>query len=101
MPNGIELDEFGHRKLPVDTNTPVEEKSKEDPPSTMIEDQRPIATTKRNDYNSRPSPPPSPAPFSRYTPQGPLEARPVPSPNRRPVEEEEDHSGGCCKCVIM
>ena len=103
MPNGIELDEFGQRKSSVDTNPPVEEKSEENPPSTaatMIEDQRPI-TTKQNGYNPRPSPPPSPAPFSHYTPQGPLVTKLTPSQNHRPVEEEEDRSGGCCKCVIM
>ena len=103
MPNGIELDEFGHRKPIVGTNPLVEEKSVEGPPSTtgtMIEDQRPIASSKQNGYNLRPSPPPSPAPFSRYTPQGPLEVTPIPSQNYRPVEEE-DRNGGCCKCVIM
>ena len=102
MPNGIELDDFGVRKTVVDINPPVE-KSKEDPPSTpptMIEDQRPITTTKQNGYIPRPSPPPSPAPFSHYTPQGPLEVKPAPSHNHYHVEEE-DSSGGCCKCVIM
>lgn len=104
MPNGIELDDFGHMKPAVDINPPVEEKPREDPPSTvttMIEDKRPIATAKQNGYGPRLSPPPSPPPFSRYTPQGPLEAKPAPSQNHRPVEEEEDRSGGCCKCVIM
>lgn len=103
MPNGIELDDFGLRKPAADTNPPVEEKSREDLPSTattMIEDKRPISTTKQNGYSPRPSPPPSPPPFSRYTPQGPLEAKPVPPQNHRPVEEE-DRNGGCCKCVIM
>ena len=103
MLNGIELDEFGHRNPTAGTNPPVEEKSVEGPPSTaatMIEDQRPIAPSKQNGYNPRPSPPPSPAPFSRYTPHGPLEATPVPSQYHRPVEEE-DRNGGCCKCVIM
>jgi len=103
MPNGIEMDEFGNRKSAVDTSPPVE-KLKEDPPSTaatMIEDQRPITTTKQNGYNLRPSPAPSPPPFSHYTPQGQLEANPVSSQNHHLVEEEEDRSGGCCKCVIM
>jgi len=103
MPNGIELDDFGVIKPAVDIDPPVEEKPKEDPhptTATMIEDRRPITTTKQNGYNPRPSPPPSPAPFSRYTPQGSLEAKPLPSRNHRPVEEE-DRSGGCCKCVIM
>jgi hypothetical protein len=97
--NGIELDDFGKRKSPVGTDS-TEEKVKDRPPSTtatMIEDDRPISTTKQNDYIHRPSPP-SPPPFSRYTAQGPLEAKPIPS--RAPVEEE-DNSGGCCKCVIM
>lgn len=103
IPNGIELDEFGNKKPIVDTNPPVE-KSKEDPLSiiaTMIDDQRPIATTKQHSYIPRPSPPPSPPPFSHYTSYGPLEAKPVPSQNHHPMEEEEDRSGGCCKCVIM
>jgi hypothetical protein len=103
MPNGIELDEFGHRNSSVDTNPPVE-KPKEHSSSntpTMIEDKRPITTAKQNGYNPRPSPPPSPAPFSHYTPHGPLVATPVPSQNHRPAEEEEDSNSGCCKCVIM
>lgn len=101
MPNGIELDDFGNRKLVIDINPPIE-KSKEDSPTTttMIEDQRPISTMKQNDYIPRHSPPPSPPPFSRYTPQAPLEAKPVPAQNHYPVEAEEDR-GGCCKCVIM
>lgn len=101
--NGIELDDFGIRKPAVDTESTVEEKVKEGPPSTVtttIEDDRPISTTKQNDYNHRPSPPPSPAPFSHYTPQGPLGSKPLPSQAPPPVEED-DHSGGCCKCVIM
>lgn len=101
--NGIELDDFGIRKPAVDTESTVEEKVKEGPPSTAattIEDDRQISTTKQNDYNHRPSPPPSPAPFSHYTPQGPLGSKPLPSQAPRPVEED-DHSGGCCKCVIM
>lgn len=100
--NGIELDDFGKRKPAVDPDA-AEEKVKEGPPSTeatMIEDDRPISTMKQNDYNHRPSPPPSPAPFSHYTVQGPLEAKPAPSQVPYPVEED-DHSGGCCKCVIM
>ena len=104
MPNGIEMDEFGNRKSVLDTNPPREEKWKEDPPSTtaaMIEDKRPIVTMKQNGYVSRPSPPPSPPPFSHYTPQSPPGAKPVSSQNIHPVEEEEDRSGGCCKCVIM
>ena len=101
MSNGIELDDFGIRKPAVDTNPPAE-KAKDDPPSTaasMIRDDRPILTTKQND-NHRPSPPPSPAPFSHYTPQGPLDSKPVPSHAPYPVEEE-DHGSSCCKCVIM
>ena len=100
--NGIELDDFGKIQSVVDTHF-TEEKGKEGPPSTtatMIEDDRPISKTKQNDHNHRPSPPPSPAPFSRYTAQSPLEAKPVPPPAPYPVEEE-DRSGGCCKCVIM
>ncbi|KAF9778578.1 hypothetical protein BJ322DRAFT_1091334 [Thelephora terrestris] len=102
VPNGIELDDFGVRKPATDTDSTVE-KLKEGPPSTaatMIEDDRPITTAKQNGYNHRPSPPPSPAPFSRYTPQSPLEAKPIPF-QAPPPAEEEDHSGGCCKCVIM
>ena len=102
MPDGIELDDFGVRKPTIDTVSTVE-KLKEGPPSTaatMIEDDRPLSTAKQNDYNHRPSPPPSPAPFSRYTPQSPLEAKPIPSQAPLPVEEE-DRSDGCCKCVIM
>lgn len=100
--NGIELDDFGKRKPAVDTDS-TEEKVKEGPPSTvatMIEDDRPISTTKKNDNNHRPSPPPSPAPFSHYTAQSPLEAKPAP-PQAPPPVEEEDPGGGCCKCVIM
>ena len=103
MPNGIELDDFGRRKPAVDVDPPAEEKSREEPPSTAattIEDQRPITAMKQNGYNPRPSPPPSPAPFSHYASQGPLEIKPVPSQSHRPMEEE-DRSGGCCKCVIM
>lgn len=103
MPNGIEMDEFGSKKPVFDTNPPPKEKSREDLPlttSTMIEDKRPIVTTKQNGYVSHPSPPPSPPPFSHYTPQRPLGVKPVSSQNTHPVEEEED-SGGCCKCVIM
>lgn len=104
MPNGIEMDEFGSRKPVLDTNPPLEDKSDEDRPSTtvaMIEDKRPIVTAKQNGYVPRPSPPPSPPPFSHYTPQRPLGTKPVSSQNIRPVEMEEDSSGGCCKCVIM
>lgn len=100
--NGIELDDFGQRKSAVGTDS-TEGKVKEGPPSTaatMIDDDRPISTTKQNNSNHRPSPPPSPAPFSHYTTPTPLEAKPVPSQARYHVEEE-DHSGGCCKCVIM
>lgn len=102
MLNGIELDDFGAKKLTVDTDPATEEKAKEAPPSTaatMIEDDRPISTTKQNDYSHRPSPPPSPAPFSHYSPHSPLETKPVRSQIPHPVEE--DHGGGCCKCVIM
>ena len=105
--NGIELDDFGKRKSIVDTDSnSTEEKLKEGPPSTtatMIEDDRPISTTKQNGNNHRPLPPPSPpspAPFSHYTAQSPPEPKPVPSQASYPVEGE-DHSGGCCKCVIM
>lgn len=103
MPDSIELDEFGSRKPATDTNPPLEEEPKEDPPFTiapMIEDQRPIVVAKQNGYASRPSPPLSPPPFSHYTPHGSLGTKPVPQ-NHHPVEVEEDHGGGCCKCVIM
>lgn len=100
--NGIELDDFGKRKSTADTDS-TEEKAKEGPPSTvatMIEDERPISTMKQNDYNHRPSPPPSPPPFSHYTAPSPPQIKPVPSQAPYPVQEE-DSSSGCCKCVIM
>ena len=101
MADGMELDDFGIRKSATDTHPPLEEKLKEDPPiATMIEDQRPIVIAKQNGHASRPSPPPSPPPFSHYTPHGSLGTKPV-SQIHHPVEEEEDHRGGCCKCVIM
>src|ERR1700753_334689 len=86
--NGIELDDFGIRKPVIDTDSTVEEMAKEGPHSTaatVVEGDLPVSTTKKNDCNHRPSPPPSPAPFSHYTPQGPLEAKPVPSHH---VEED-------------
>ena len=99
MSNSIELDDFGARKPTVGADSTVE-KVEEDPPEvTMIEDDRPILQMKQNGNNHRPSPPPSPAPFSHYTPQRPLEAKPVPSQLFPPVEGE--HRDDCCKCVIM
>ncbi|TFK20409.1 hypothetical protein FA15DRAFT_127814 [Coprinopsis marcescibilis] len=96
----IPMDEFGRS-----SERPILDQHK---PEWTLQPYLDTYTADESRGQARPSPPPSPAPFSHYAP--PRDQVIVTKPNtaiqQRPPEAElldqdDKHSGGCCKCTIM
>ncbi|KAF8440787.1 hypothetical protein L210DRAFT_961085 [Boletus edulis BED1] len=109
----IQMHEFGHLpeslSLPGDPVTPQAETPLQptSPPSLPAPPIRPEELRIQPSLRGTvPRPPQSPAPFSHYRVDHRVPTINITRPSldtveRRQIQEEEDASGGCCKCVIM